>query len=151
MGIERPSLGSPGPMPALAGIAGLIPSHEQLRLKAVLRGVPQGSRAIVDNYQQALDRMTAEILRLLRQHELLLIWCFDQSESMKDDQREIRDRIERVYAELRLAGATSNEALTTAIASFGSGFQIHTPRPVTIWKRCGRPLTPCPSIPRAKS
>ena len=31
-----------------------------------------------------------------------MIWNFDQSESMKNDQKEIRERIEHVYKELGL-------------------------------------------------
>jgi len=86
-------------------------------------------RVVVDDYQQALDRITQEILRMLAKRKVLVIWCFDQSESMKDDQQEIRDRIERVYTELEMAGATENDALTTAVTSFGSDFLVHTPLP----------------------
>jgi len=86
-------------------------------------------RVVVDDYQQALDRITQEILRMLAKRNVLVIWCFDQSESMKDDQQEIRDRIERVYAELEMAGATESDALTTAVTSFGSDFMVHTPIP----------------------
>jgi len=86
-------------------------------------------RVVVDDYQQALDRITQEILRMLAKRNVLVIWCFDQSQSMKDDQQEIRDRIERVYAELEMAGATESDALTTAVTSFGSDFMVHTPIP----------------------
>ncbi|MCY2986290.1 MAG: VWA domain-containing protein [Planctomycetota bacterium] len=131
IGLDLPGWDFGGPSLATGQGLSFVPSREQLRSKGVLRGAPQASRAIVDNYAQALDRLTMEILRLLEDRELLLIWCFDQSESMKDDQREIRDRIERVYAELSVAGVTSNEALATAVTSFGIGFQVHTPKPVT--------------------
>ncbi|MEX0711392.1 MAG: hypothetical protein WD278_03530, partial [Pirellulales bacterium] len=52
--------------------------------------LPQGTlgepQAVVDDYQQAMDRITQEILNMLVKNKVLVIWCFDQSESMKDDQ-----------------------------------------------------------------
>jgi hypothetical protein len=89
-------------------------------------GEPQ---AIVDNYQEAMDRITYEILNMLSKGKVLVIWCFDQSESMKDDQQEIRDRIDRVYAELGLADAAAGDALMGAVTSYGGEFKIHTPKP----------------------
>lgn len=86
-------------------------------------------RSIVDNYQQAMDRITQEILWMLSRGEVMVVWCFDQSESMKDDQKEIRDRIERVYVELGLANGKDNRSLLTAVTSYGAGFQNHTPKP----------------------
>src|SRR6185437_11293044 len=76
----------------------------------------------------AMDRITQEILLQLSKNKVLLIWCFDQSESMKDDQKEIRDRIEKVYKELGLSSASQGDALLTAVASFGKETMIHTPK-----------------------
>ncbi|HWB13481.1 MAG TPA: vWA domain-containing protein [Pirellulales bacterium] len=89
-------------------------------------GEPQ---AIVDNYQEAMDRITYEILNMLSKGKVLVIWCFDQSESMKDDQQEIRDRIDRVYAELGLSAVADGDALMGAVTSYGGEFKIHTPKP----------------------
>lgn len=89
-------------------------------------GEPQ---AIVDNYQEAMDRITYEILNMLSKGKVLVIWCFDQSESMKDDQQEIRDRINRVYDELGLSDAAAGDALMGAVTSYGGDFKIHTPKP----------------------
>lgn len=86
-------------------------------------------REIVDDYQEAMDRITRELLMLLDKHRVLVIWCFDQSESMKDDQQEIRDRIYRVYSELGLSGRTEGGALTTAVTSYGQNFAVHTEKP----------------------
>jgi len=83
-------------------------------------------RAIVDNYDQAFDRITQEILNMLAESKVLVIWCFDQSESMKDDQQEIRNRIHRVYAELGLQSSAQGGALLTAVTSYGEGFRVHT-------------------------
>jgi hypothetical protein len=76
-----------------------------------------------------MDRITQEILINLQQGPVLVIWCFDQSESMKDDQREIRDRIYRVYEELGLVNASYNNVLTTAVTSYGERFAVHTKAP----------------------
>ena len=51
---------------------------------------------------------------------------FDQSVSMRNDQKEIRERINKVYAELGLADAAAGDHLLTAIASYGSGYLTHT-------------------------
>ena len=95
--------------------------------------LPEGTlgepQAVVDSYAQAMDRITQEILQMLAKGKVLVIWCFDQSESMKDDQKEIRDRIERVYAELGLSSAATGDSLWTAVASYGEGFQLHTEKP----------------------
>lgn len=87
--------------------------------------------AIVDDYQQAMDRITEEILNQLARGKVLVIWCFDQSLSMKDDQQELRARFGRVYAELGLAKSAQGEALWTAICSFGQGWMPHTEKPTS--------------------
>jgi len=87
--------------------------------------------AVVDNYQQAMDRITQEILNMLAKNKVLVIWCFDESESMKDDQKEIRDRIDKVYVELGLAESAQGDALLTAVTSYGEGFHVHTAKPTS--------------------
>jgi hypothetical protein len=100
------------------------------RGKALNLDVPEGAKGdplvVVDNYQQAMDRITQEILLRLAKGKVLVVWCFDQSESMKDDRQEIRQRIERVYTELGLAGATAGDALHTSIISYGQAMTTHT-------------------------
>lgn len=97
---------------------------------ALIESVPDGevkgeARDIVDSYQQALDRLAQELIWMLDESPVLVVWCFDQSESMKDDQVEIRDRIETVYEQLGLSGRTNNSALLTAVTSYGSNFVDH--------------------------
>ncbi|MFH1924735.1 MAG: vWA domain-containing protein, partial [Planctomycetota bacterium] len=98
-------------------------------LLARVRRATTGTAEAVDGYEQALDRITQELLELLAKRKVLLIWCFDQSGSMKDDQQEIRARLERVYAELGMTGAASDNALLTAVASYGRDALSHTDRP----------------------
>jgi len=101
----------------------------------LIQEVPEGTlgqgRAVVDGYQEAIDRITREILLMLYQQKVLVIWCFDQSESMKDDQAEIRDRIERVYTELGLSERAAGDALTTVVTSYGESFAVHTKAPTS--------------------
>jgi hypothetical protein len=100
--------------------------------RGLIKEVPTGTlgqaRSVVDNYGQAMDRITQAILQMLYKDDVLVIWCFDQSESMKDDQKEIRDRIERVYKELGLSDHAAGDHLLTAVTSYGGDFAIHTPK-----------------------
>lgn len=95
---------------------------------------------VVEGYGAALDRLTRELIRMLRTDKLLVVWMFDESESMKDDQEEIRSRLKRVYEELHLIetdeaaagpGGTKKlqDVLLTAITSFGEVPHKQTPRP----------------------
>lgn len=97
---------------------------------ALIESVPDGdvkgeARDIVDSYQTALDRLAQELVWMLDEGPVLAVWCFDQSESMKDDQAEIRDRIENVYEQLGLLGRANNDALMTAVTSYGGNFLDH--------------------------
>ncbi len=134
---------------AISGIDSLAPPSEKI-IEEVPEGFLGDPRAIVDDYQQAMDRMTQEILINLQKSPVLVIWCFDQSESMKDDQREIRDRIYRVYEELGLVNAANNDALTTAVTSYGEGFLVHTQRPTEDVNRIKLAIEQVPSDPSGK-
>ncbi len=60
---------------------------------------------------EALDQLAREILRHLSQHKLTVVWLFDESESMKDDQKAIREKFDRVATELKVnADARRQEA-----------------------------------------
>lgn len=97
----------------------------------LIEAIPDGkvkgeARDIVADYQQALDRLAQELLWMLDEGPVLAVWCFDQSNSMKDDQEEIRDRIDTVYQQLGLDGRSQGTALQTAVTSYGQGFIDHT-------------------------
>lgn len=113
--------------------------------------LPEGTlgepQAIVNNYQQAMDRITEEILLKLNRGKLLVVWCFDQSESMKDDQKEIRDRLDKVYQELGLATVAKGDQLTTAIVSYGDGFQVHTSKPTSDLEKIRAAISAVPNDP----
>lgn len=94
--------------------------------------------AIVQGYGEALDRLTKELIRMMRSEKLLVVWLFDESESMKDDQEELRLRIGRVYKELQLVekddrtiGRTAklDDVMIGTVLSFGSKVREIMPRP----------------------
>ena len=74
--------------------------------RKLIEEVPVGfkgePRMIIDDYKQAFDVITQEIRWMLDRSDVLVIWCFDQSGSMKDDQQEVRDRVQKVYHRVRL-------------------------------------------------
>lgn len=85
--------------------------------------------AMVDGYGAAMHRLTQEILRMMREKKTVVVWLFDESESMRDDQREIRDAFDKVYSELRIyqeqeekrrGRKRPTDGLQTVIASYGS-------------------------------
>ncbi|MCH7727844.1 MAG: VWA domain-containing protein [Planctomycetes bacterium] len=111
------------------------PSLEMPGMKYLVTETPDGllgdPRAVVDNYDEAMDRITQEILWKLEKSDVLVVWAFDQSESMKDDQKEIRQRIDRVYKELGVHRRASGNRLTTGVTSYGIDVLEHTKRPTS--------------------
>lgn len=87
---------------------------------------------VVEGYGAALGQMTQELVRMMRESKVLVVWLFDESESMKDDQKEVRERFHKVYEELGLVQKhdarlkLSDEVLLTSIMSFGKGIAEHT-------------------------
>lgn len=89
--------------------------------------------AAVDGYGTALSRVTQEIVRHMRESKVLVVWLFDESDSMKDDQQEIKKQFHKVYEELgivekqdekiRSAAAKDKEILQTVI--YGYGAKLH--------------------------
>ena len=100
---------------------------------AMLSSMPDGHvgerRRVVDGTGQALDRITQEIMWMLDSSKVLLIWLFDESESMKFSQKELSDRIGRVYSDLGLSDRSAGDALLSSVASYGENFNLRTPRP----------------------
>jgi hypothetical protein len=98
--------------------------------------VPTGTlgeaMATAEGYGDAMEVLTREILNRLARGKVLVVWLFDQSLSMKDDQKEIRDKIELVYQELGLSSAVKDDALWTAVNSYGKGYATHTQRPTNL-------------------
>ncbi|MBL8829731.1 MAG: VWA domain-containing protein [Planctomycetaceae bacterium] len=100
----------------------------------ISRELPAGQlgdvAAHADDYAEALDRITLEILGKLERGKVLVVWVFDQSGSMKDDRDEINARLDRVYQELRTKHVAQGDALLTAVTSYGATYQnVHTKTP----------------------
>lgn len=95
--------------------------------------------AAVEGYGAALGRITQEILRMMREDPVLVVWLFDESESMKDDQKEIKEQFYKVYEELGIAqqkdaqlkkvASKDKDILITAIHSYGKEVHTLTPKP----------------------
>jgi hypothetical protein len=90
---------------------------------------------VVEGYGGALGQMTQEVLRMMRESKIHVVWLFDESESMKDDQKEIRERFYKVYEELGLVAKhdsrvkLSEETLLTSVVSFGERVTEQTSKP----------------------
>jgi tetratricopeptide (TPR) repeat protein len=107
-------------------------------------GIAGEVNAKVEGYGGALDRMTKELIRMLRSEKCHVVWLFDESESMKDDQQELKGRFNRVYEELKLVEKDAqlsqefkkrkekvSDVLLTSIVSFGADYHVHTQQPTS--------------------
>ncbi len=91
--------------------------------------------SMVEGYGAALGIITQEIIRMMRQQKVTVVWLFDESESLNDDRKEIRENYLRVYKELGIAAEQDadlrrgSELLLTVVASYGSTIHELTPKP----------------------
>ncbi|MEX0718969.1 MAG: hypothetical protein WD066_20410 [Planctomycetaceae bacterium] len=113
--------------------------------EAAIKGEPG---ALVQGYGDALDRITQELIRMMRQDKLLVVWLLDETEGMQPDLDEIKARIHRVYDELqlvttepvaavqpqrggRLAARSDGEPILTAMTAFGQTWRPLTTKPTS--------------------
>ncbi len=94
---------------------------------------------------EALDQIAREILRHLSQHRLTVVWMFDESESMRDDQKAIKSKFDRVVNELKINapddgppgqgkagnGKKTGPPLDHAIVGFGDDVHFEQEKPTT--------------------
>jgi len=91
--------------------------------------------SMVEGYGAAMGIISQEIIRMMRQQKVTVIWLFDESGSLVDDRKEIRENYLRVYQELGIAASQDkdlrrgSELLLTVVASYGKEIHEHTPRP----------------------
>ena len=91
----------------------------------------------------ALDQLAREILRHLKDHKLTVVWLFDESASMQDDQRIIGQKFDRVSSELKMniePGKKSAGALNHAIVGFGQGIDYILEKPREDIDQIGRAI-----------
>jgi hypothetical protein len=100
-----------------------------------------------DGIGEALDRITQEILNRLSKRKVLVVWMFDQSESMQDDRAEIAARVHRVYEELKLSAAADGDALATSVMSFGANTALHTAQPTSDVNKIQAAIASVPNDP----
>jgi hypothetical protein len=91
----------------------------------------------------ALDQLAREILRHLETHKLTVVWLFDESGSMKDDQKAIRDKFSRVASELKLnldEDKKTAGALNHAIVGFGQDIHFELEKPTIDIDQIGKAI-----------
>jgi hypothetical protein len=122
------------------------PTFDQnLRVKGF---VGQGATGAVG----AIDRITHEILLSLEERKTLVVWLFDQTESVIPQRKAIHDRFERIYEELGLIEAAGNEAfkkhedtpLLTSVVGFGSSVVLITKKPTADLDEVKKAVTDIP-------
>jgi hypothetical protein len=138
-----------GPQVALSDVNVFAVSGTDLKMD-VGEGAPGDAAAVVDGYQEAMDRITQEILMMLLKNDVLVLWLFDESESMKDDQKELRERVYRVYEELGLAKEAAGDRLLTSIGSYGKEFRVLTERPTNDLNKIKAAIDAVPNDPSGK-
>lgn len=112
-----------------------LPGLDQLGSDLGEAQVSGDPTAVAEGYGAALSRITQELLRMMREEKLLVVWLFDESESMKDDQKEIREQFHKVYEELGLVHERDTklrrdkDVLLSAIHSFGESVKSITSKP----------------------
>lgn len=94
---------------------------------------------------QSLDQIAHEILRHLEKHKLTVVWLFDESESMKDDQKAIKVKFDRIVNDLKIhvdsqASKKVSEPLTHAIVSFGQDIHYEQEKPSADVERVGQAI-----------
>lgn len=100
------TLGERTSLPSIPTIA--VPSGLQMMPSMPSRDLGGGGKIggdvtnAVGEVGVALDQIAREILRHLTQHKVTVVWLFDESESMRDDQKEIRKKFDRVVNELKV-------------------------------------------------
>ncbi len=107
-------------------------------------------RAIIDDYAQAMDRIAQELMWMMEKGPLLVIWLFDQSGSMKDDQQEIHERLNNVYLQLGMFGRNQAKYLETSIVCFGEGYYQLTQRPTSDLEEIRAAIAAIPEDPSGK-
>jgi len=120
--------------PVVADVA--LPSDEMIGQELGEGEIVGEVGSMVEGYGAAMGIITQEIIRMMRENKVTVIWLFDESGSMVDDRKEIRENYLRVYDELGIAAKqdenirrSGNDLLLTVVTSYGRDVHKHTPRP----------------------
>ena len=113
-------------------------------------GEMEGGVDVVSSYGVALGRITQELLRMMRTSRVHVVWMFDESDSMKDDQEEISANFHKVYEELGIQLKQDarlrrdKEILWTTIVGFGERVHPLTPKPTSDLRQIQRAIAEIP-------
>jgi hypothetical protein len=130
--------GAEGRFPGVAGIQGRAVSSftgvpAALGTDISLEGPVGGDPTFgVSEIGDALNQLTREILRHLDDHKVTVVWLFDESASMRDDQRAIVEKFDRVSSELSKYVAPDKKsaaALNHVIIGFGKELDVILEKP----------------------
>jgi hypothetical protein len=155
--------GPPSATPVVAGVGSgvgektslpgikLVPNLSGLSLLPAAPGLDLGGGGMIagdvtyeaSDVGASLDQIAREILRHLAKHKLTVVWLFDESESMIDDQKAIREKFDRVATELKANIDNSKKAagaLTHAIVGFGEGIHYELENPTIDIDQIGRAI-----------
>lgn len=119
--------------PVMTDVA--LPSDEMLGQELGEGEIVGEVGSMVEGYGAAMGIITQEIVRMMRQQKVTVVWLFDESGSLEDDRKEIRENYMKVLDELKIASAKDEELkkgteqLLTVVASYGQGIHEHTARP----------------------
>ncbi|MFO0248595.1 MAG: VWA domain-containing protein, partial [Planctomyces sp.] len=110
--------------PVVSGLA--VPSDEILAEDLGEGEITGEVGAMVEGYGAAMGIITQEVVRMMRQGKVTVVWLFDESGSLADDRKEIRENYHRVYEELGIAAKQDGDLkkgggdqLLTVVASYG--------------------------------
>ncbi|GAB4138241.1 MAG: VWA domain-containing protein [Planctomycetaceae bacterium] len=104
----------------------VLPNREEL----ISQVVAKGDTVETGGTEGAIDILAREIESSLAERKTLVIWLFDASQSLNKRRDLIAKRFENVYKQLGERNSDLNEALQTAVVSYGEKTKFITDEPV---------------------
>lgn len=104
------------------------PGRSEVLASVEVRG--QSTELTAGGVEGAIDRLAMELANTLRERRTTVIWLFDASLSLEKRRNSIADRFENVYKQLDSLDVVKDNALQTAVATYGEKTNIITPEPV---------------------
>ncbi len=98
-------------------------------------------------YSGVMDSLAQEVGGMLQQTDVTLIWCFDESLSMKDDQQEIAAEVSALYRRLSDDAARTGHNCQSVVTSYGEHFHRHLRRPTADFELVHRAMLAIPVDP----
>jgi hypothetical protein len=102
------------------------------KCEILVDGLP--GHVMVNGYGDAFHQLKGDFQRLMRTDNLLVVWLFDESVSMQDDQKEIANIFPKVFAELQITKGPKTKRIANAKilnTVYGFGEALHLVLPPT--------------------